>query len=358
MNRSALSGVWKISASLRGRHGALLPKRIRFAEEPCALTANLLPRAAVVESGSCSIPYADHCSGQYEVGTLEDGTAGNGELRADFKVECTANNDQGGTRLTFEGLYDGERIAGTVTDEAAGEVVADFLCTRLFTFWGAPKVKAAEDEDAPVPGAAPGSRADGGFIRDPLFRLQPKAGPVRTSDSNGTEAPPQHTRSHGTSHPKAVRLPACSGARGLRWLDAGLTTSVVETPNGARLHPGLHGLDLRDWLLLDEATRDAHLATKARLLGRPETRAQVLQADDPSTVGAQLEVLEMISSHLLWGGDGRAPAAASGDDMAGAVPRRTMQAIAGWAAARVDPAPAAPSAGSEAGGPNLCLRIS
>ena len=39
----------------------------------------------------------------------------------------------------------GGSIAGTVTDEAVGEVVADFLCTRLFTFWGTPKVKAAPE---------------------------------------------------------------------------------------------------------------------------------------------------------------------------------------------------------------------
>ena len=147
MSRStALSGVWKISASLRGRHGALLPKRVRFAEEEAnALPAERLHSSALLEWGSCSIPYADHCGGRYEVGTPDDGTAEHGELHAGFMVECTAKDNKEATRLTFEGLYDGERIAGTVTDEAVGEVVADFLCTRLFTFWGTPKVKAAPE---------------------------------------------------------------------------------------------------------------------------------------------------------------------------------------------------------------------
>ena len=37
------------------------------------------------------------------------------------------------------------------------------------------------------------------------------------------------------SHPNPLRLPACSGARGLRWLDAGITHTVVETRTGLKL---------------------------------------------------------------------------------------------------------------------------
>ena len=42
---------------------------------------------------------------------------------------------------SFDGLFDGERIAGTISD-ADGAAVGDFLCTRLFSFWGTPKPKA------------------------------------------------------------------------------------------------------------------------------------------------------------------------------------------------------------------------
>lgn len=79
-------------------------------------------------------------------------------------VRFCVGNEQ--TLVLFDGLYDGERIAGTVydipdrttnlVDEQTlnhllhGEAnpmsieLGDFLCTRLFTFWGTPKPKAAE----------------------------------------------------------------------------------------------------------------------------------------------------------------------------------------------------------------------
>ena len=68
--------------------------------------------------------------------------------------------------LLFDGLYDGERIAGTVhelqgaalggglpthavllegePDGAGREKLGEFLCTRLFSFWGPPKPKAGQ----------------------------------------------------------------------------------------------------------------------------------------------------------------------------------------------------------------------
>ena len=64
-----------------------------------------------------------------------------GAHRVAFIVKCAAQADRQPSEISFQGLFDGERIAGSVT--AADCVQGDFLCTRLFTFWGAPKVKAA-----------------------------------------------------------------------------------------------------------------------------------------------------------------------------------------------------------------------
>jgi len=100
------------------------------------------------------------------------------------------------------------------------------------------------------------------------------------------------------SHPNPLRLPACHGARGLRWLDAGITHTVVETRTGLKLRPGLHGLDLRDWLLLGEPTRGEQMDIRTRALADPARRPEVLQADDPSTFGAQHEVLELVQAHM------------------------------------------------------------
>ena len=87
---------------------------------------------AVLDSGSCSVPYAEHCGGQYELWTPSNAEDSD-ELRAGFVIECAAKADAPPSRLSFDGLYDGERIAGTVHDDkAGGEVIADFLCTRLF----------------------------------------------------------------------------------------------------------------------------------------------------------------------------------------------------------------------------------
>ena len=144
--RTSLSGVWKISASLRGKQSTVLPKRIRFedtSENPPP--PRQLPAMAVLECGSCSVPYAEHCGGQYELWTPSNAEDPD-ELRAGFVIECAEKDDAPPSRLSFDGLYDGERIAGTVHDDkAGGEVIADFLCTRLFSFWGTPSPRAGKD---------------------------------------------------------------------------------------------------------------------------------------------------------------------------------------------------------------------
>lgn len=138
--QASLKGVWKLSATLRqgsaARAAAAIPKRIRFDEErPLPQHAALLaPRVSVLDAGSCSIPFMEHCGGGWELAAATDEEDTSGALRACFVVDDSAS------RLTFEGLFDGERIAGTVL--SADEPIGDFLCTRLFTFWGAPKVRA------------------------------------------------------------------------------------------------------------------------------------------------------------------------------------------------------------------------
>jgi hypothetical protein len=138
-----LAGVWKISSHVRGEASTVLPRRIRF--------------DGADEQGCCSIPYADHCQGTWEVRTQsssaaakeasEAGAHGNGgvPLFARWKLHCAAHRGMDESCHVYEGLFDGERIAGTVSN-AAGEPVADFLCTRLFTFWGTPSPRASRQE--------------------------------------------------------------------------------------------------------------------------------------------------------------------------------------------------------------------
>jgi hypothetical protein len=102
------------------------------------------------------------------------------------------------------------------------------------------------------------------------------------------------------SHPKALRIP--SEHTGLRWLDAGLSNTLVDTRRGPKLHPGLHGLDVRDWLLLDDESGPSsyreQVALKRSFLSDPEQRPEVIQDQAPHTLGAQAEVLEMVLGHL------------------------------------------------------------
>ena len=88
--RTSLSGVWKISASLRGKQSTVLPKRIRFedtSENPPP--PRQLPAMAVLDSGSCSVPYAEHCGGQYELWTPSNAEDSD-ELRAGFQRSSSA----------------------------------------------------------------------------------------------------------------------------------------------------------------------------------------------------------------------------------------------------------------------------
>ena len=105
------------------------------------------------------------------------------------------------------------------------------------------------------------------------------------------------------SHAKPVRASHLTDAQsslpGLGWLEAGITRTVIEGKRGPRLHPGMHGLDLRDWLLVDPATYGLHVGERERALDTPGRREEVLQASDPETLRVQEEVLHLISDHLL-----------------------------------------------------------
>uniref|UniRef100_A0A7S4B305 Uncharacterized protein n=1 Tax=Chrysotila carterae TaxID=13221 RepID=A0A7S4B305_CHRCT len=105
------------------------------------------------------------------------------------------------------------------------------------------------------------------------------------------------------SHPKPVRAPVqdiqngLNVPEGLAWLEAGLTRSVHSTPRGVRLMPGMHGLDLRDWLLICSPS-----LYKFQLEAKEEAMAsrkpEVMQACDETTIDAQREVLEMFARYL------------------------------------------------------------
>ena len=149
-----MQGVWKLSFVLRRGSGVAqaLPRRIRFSE----------PSDAGL-TGRVEVPYRAECSGAW---TLKGGPVdAPGTQSSRFIISCSE-----GTALLFDGLYDGERIAGTVVSRrvaaaealssasaisellhgelardagsAGSEDLAEFLCTRLFTFWGPPSVAA------------------------------------------------------------------------------------------------------------------------------------------------------------------------------------------------------------------------
>ena len=268
---SSLSGVWKVSVAPRlPPHGGApaiarhhVPKRLRFTAE---------------EQG-IEVPYQPCCGGRWAVAEGDASTSG--AERASLTITCRGSESDGGDAqvprtLRFEGLFDGERIAGTVTDpDAEGGAsepleLGSFLCTRLFTFWGPPSPNTGRS----TPGV-------GSAAQDPP---DPELTPKRHSPS-GRSA----TRSVDGSY---------AGPEGFRWLEAGVTRSVIESPKGPKLHPGLRSLDMRDWLLVSPATFETEVRLKRSMLGS-ERRPEVLQADDPSTLMAQQEVLQMLADHLL-----------------------------------------------------------
>ena len=148
---SSLVGIWKLSATLRRGATVALPKRLRFDETSPTSTSTqssvelLLPAdALLLHQGKCSLPYMEHCHGFWQVASADDDAQTSGALRAGFVIQCAAHGDVKASHLIFRGLFDGERIAGNVSSrdaDGSGEI-GDFLCTRLFTFWGTPKVQA------------------------------------------------------------------------------------------------------------------------------------------------------------------------------------------------------------------------
>ena len=119
-----LTGVWKLSVALRATSPSapkLLPRRLRLLQD------------AMVE-----VPYEEGSTGRWE---LQSGPADTMCQTVRLSVKRTDASE-----LRLNGLYDGERIAGTISsrhppaDEAA---IGEFLCTRLYSFWGTPRPEAA-----------------------------------------------------------------------------------------------------------------------------------------------------------------------------------------------------------------------
>ena len=118
---------------------------------------SLAATSAAGGSGTVGIPYREQCSGRWRLWPDPVADA-EGARRATFCVDCGEADG-----LLFDGLYDGERIAGSVHQVPANVVAAaatgdqvldgnmqqqhlgEFICTRLFTFWGEPKVAAAKE---------------------------------------------------------------------------------------------------------------------------------------------------------------------------------------------------------------------
>ena len=128
-----LTGIWKLSVALR--RGApttvkLLPRRLRLLQD------------AMVE-----VPYEEGSTGRW---VLQDGGPGAVCQTARVSVERTD-----ASVLDLEGMYDGERIAGTLKARHPPaneeEVLGEFLCTRLFSFWGTPQPAAAKGATAIEP---------------------------------------------------------------------------------------------------------------------------------------------------------------------------------------------------------------
>lgn len=131
----SLAGVWKVSVTPQ-RAGIApaglwkhMPKRLRLAEAP----------ASTVE-----VPYKPCCTGGWAL--APGGAEAEGAQRATITLTCVGGSEAGAGAgphtLLLSGLFDGERIAGTVRAESS-DTTANFICTRLFTFWGPPSPRAA-----------------------------------------------------------------------------------------------------------------------------------------------------------------------------------------------------------------------
>lgn len=123
-----LRGVWKLSVTSRQGAAAarLLPRRLRL-----------------LEDAGVEVPYDDGATGSWQ---LQEGPPdAMGARAALLRIEGARGAPP---TLHLHGLYDGERIAGSImVSDAAnepGEEMGEFLCTRLFSFWGTPQPKAAQ----------------------------------------------------------------------------------------------------------------------------------------------------------------------------------------------------------------------
>jgi hypothetical protein len=96
-------------------------------------------------------------------------------------------------------------------------------------------------------------------------------------------------------------LPSYNGPNAGRWLYYGLAKSARPADEAkkkrARLMPGLHSLNLRDWLLVDPARVEEELALKRTAL-TGDARENFLQASDETTYAAQEELQELMTTHL------------------------------------------------------------
>ena len=126
-----LRGVWKLSVTSRQGAAAarLLPRRLRL-----------------LEDAGVEVPYDDGATGSWQ---LHEGPSdAMGARAALLRIEGARGAP---STLHLHGLFDGERIAGSImaSDAASepGEEVGQFLCTRLFSFWGTPQPKAAQGKD-------------------------------------------------------------------------------------------------------------------------------------------------------------------------------------------------------------------
>ena len=61
----------------------------------------------------------------------------------------------------------------------------------------------------------------------------------------------------------------------------------------------MHGLDLRDWLLVDPETFAEQMGAKELALGTQSRRPEVLQISDAASLGAQEEVRQLVYEHLV-----------------------------------------------------------
>ena len=143
-----MEGVWKVSFAARRSASKLVPRHLRFR----SLDSTRL--------GLVEVPHVTGHGGRWALTAGPADAAGAQSAR--FIVECD------GAALLFDGLFDGERVAGSVWQRHLADVAAEseplpepwlltgdmkgaepedkigeFLCTRLFTFWGPPSPSAA-----------------------------------------------------------------------------------------------------------------------------------------------------------------------------------------------------------------------